>query len=1063
MRMAESALMNINARKLRRMIESQNLSQTTLAEKAQVSRGVINGVLQGRKNRVQARIAERLAFALRVPLQDLVEEDGLACYYRFVQKEHHCLTLRGLGVFPTIPLALDVVFVPIRAHRNRSTTNQPCSDEPEELSSRPAPPTVRIPESLSVAEIVRRYDRVLLFGDAGSGKTTVLRHLAWMVAGGHAGTFAGRTGALTPIFVPLADFAKSWKQEPDLDIVTWIAARARVEGCPDIEQPLRDELEAGNALLLLDGLDEVGDSGEAAWLPPFVERYRNNRFVVASRNNGGVTGVPTGVDFATFTIDPWDDKGIRTFTRNWSAGIHGHPADSRCKKCKEDAEGLWRAIVEHARVRAIATNPLMLTILAQLHHSNLALPRRRGELYAKVVEVCLDTWERTKQGSCPGDLLHGVTLEARECGWLLSALGLAMQRQDQIVVKHWWLTDFIQDFLHQNLGLPLEVGKDQAGAIIRYLTERSGLLTERTTDRFGFAHLTFQEYFAACGLLGEEGHPGQGTPIDRMRQFLYHPRWKEVVRLLAAQLRPSQATAFLRTLIDDPDPVGRFLQRGVILALQCLADGAIVNDPKLVEELFSGVVQLGRSPWLGITLRVLDALASLQGTRYEPHANRAISSLLSLAEKTLSSDDYLTLYLHVHDDVIPNLLRGGKGLPGEVRATEIEGHRLELICVSQEADNESEVGEWYSQLLAALQAPSVDEHVKALLVRGLGHAASANEEVRRMLEELLASEAGVRLRKACAWGLRNAAISFPSTAEILTRVLQNQQTSPGVRGACASVLDAVAVKDKQIRDELLELLRSSVCDTHLRAGAAFGLARLTATDTEVREALAELAGLDSTPPKVREVCVRALEDALGHDPAVENRLISCLAESNLPRLAGIAAQILAEGMADGRIEWCESLVTRVERVLMALSQPCCHDLHALRCLADARTIRAGFRLETVLAEALRKADGKVILAFVFGSVARAEQHRESDIDVFVVGDVRLKALAAPLTEAERTLGRRINPVIYSPNSVREKYRAKDPFLMEVLSGSKIPLVGDTNELGAIVQERASAAAQPDEK
>jgi predicted nucleotidyltransferase len=225
--------------------------------------------------------------------------------------------------------------------------------------------------------------------------------------------------------------------------------------------------------------------------------------------------------------------------------------------------------------------------------------------------------------------------------------------------------------------------------------------------------------------------------------------------------------------------------------------------------------------------------------------------------------------------------------------------------------------------------------------------------------------------------------------------------------------------------------------------------------------------MDSVPRKVqqikvRQACVRALEDSLGHDPAVQERLIACLEETEPARLQGIAALILAEAMADGRIEWSRDLVERVERILMGLSRPCIHFFRALKALVEARTVHAGFRLEDILTDAIRKADGQVSLAFVFGSVARAEQHRDSDIDLFLVGDVRLKALAAPLAEAERTLGRRINPVIYAPDNVREKYRAKDPFLMEVWGGPKIYLMGGDDELGAVVQERALADAHPDE-
>src|SRR5262249_21779883 len=150
---------------------------------------------------------------------------------------------------------------------------------------------------------------------------------------------------------------------------------------------------------------------------------------------------------------------------------------------------------------------------------------------------------------------------------------LAMQRQGRVLSPRWWVTDFVQEFLRDSLALQGEDAKDQGDRVIRYLCERSGLLLERGADVFGFSHLTFQEYFAARGVV-EEATGGTRDALSLLRPFLYHPGWEEVVRLVGAQLVPTQATALVRSILDDPDPTGRFLRRGLRLALRCLLDGA---------------------------------------------------------------------------------------------------------------------------------------------------------------------------------------------------------------------------------------------------------------------------------------------------------------------------------------------------------------------------------------------------------------------------------------------------------------------------------------------------------
>ena len=95
------------------------------------------------------------------------------------------------------------------------------------------------------------------------------------------------------------------------------------------------------------------------------------------------------------------------------------------------------------------------------------------------------------------------------------------------------------------------------------------------------------------------------------------------------------------------------------------------------------------------------------------------------------------------------------------------------------------------------------------------------------------------------------------------------------------------------------------------------------------------------------------------------------------------------------------------------------------------------------------------MAFIFGSVARREQNRDSDIDLLVIGQVRLKELAVALHSAEKAAGRIINPVLYSPESFKDKYQAGDPFLLEIVRREKIYLKGNADELTKLVAERLS--------
>jgi predicted nucleotidyltransferase len=109
------------------------------------------------------------------------------------------------------------------------------------------------------------------------------------------------------------------------------------------------------------------------------------------------------------------------------------------------------------------------------------------------------------------------------------------------------------------------------------------------------------------------------------------------------------------------------------------------------------------------------------------------------------------------------------------------------------------------------------------------------------------------------------------------------------------------------------------------------------------------------------------------------------------------------------------------------------------------TVALGDRLRL----ALREVNG-VRLAFVFGSVAAGEETPESDLDVFVVGDLSLRDVATSLVPVLRDLGREPNIVTMSDSELRERIARKDHFISTVLSEPKVWLVGDDDALAALV-------------
>lgn len=100
----------------------------------------------------------------------------------------------------------------------------------------------------------------------------------------------------------------------------------------------------------------------------------------------------------------------------------------------------------------------------------------------------------------------------------------------------------------------------------------------------------------------------------------------------------------------------------------------------------------------------------------------------------------------------------------------------------------------------------------------------------------------------------------------------------------------------------------------------------------------------------------------------------------------------------------------------------------------------------VLRGALAQLGARIAVAFVYGSVAKGSERRTSDVDLMVIGEVSFAEVSDALGEAQKTIGREVNPSVYSARDLATKLKAKNHFLRSVVGSEKIYLIGDDDEL-----------------
>lgn len=159
----------------------------------------------------------------------------------------------------------------------------------------------------------------------------------------------------------------------------------------------------------------------------------------------------------------------------------------------------------------------------------------------------------------------------------------------------------------------------------------------------------------------------------------------------------------------------------------------------------------------------------------------------------------------------------------------------------------------------------------------------------------------------------------------------------------------------------------------------------------------------------------------------------------LERLAGIPVGSLTrelKGLVEGGILVRERLGNQV-RYQANRACPIFEELAGL--------FRKTAGLTYVVRDALASRWKDINMAFVFGSVAKGTARSESDLDVLVVTDLKLKQVVSLLSPLREKLGREINPVVMSAEIVAGGLANNDRFLMRIKEEPKLFIKGTQHD------------------
>jgi energy-coupling factor transporter ATP-binding protein EcfA2 len=433
---------------------------------------------------------------------------GFGRHYRdYVIRSQRHVDLKGLATIGFYTPELDEVFVDVSLARRAP------SQVPTDLL---ASLSVKVTERLSIHEFLNRREqqRLAVIGVPGSGKTTLLRHTAREVC-----RRTGRRAKNVPMLLLLRDHVDAIVGNPLISLPELL--RRTIGPMPKAEPEgwFELQLRRGRCVVLLDGLDEVARQQDrrrvADWVEQLTKHDGRNDYVITSRPQGyretPITGV-TALQVLAFT-----EEQVARFVRGWYVAVEQESTNSDPDEARVRAEPQAEDLLERLRSATslydLTVNPLLLTMIANVHRYRGALPGSRSDLYDEICQVML--WRRQESKR----LALGVSGDKKKL--LLCALAFAMMRRRT--------RDLSEDDIGAELtGGLLRTAAGMSAADFVADISSNGLLVERERGMYSFAHLTFQEYLAAT-YIRDKGL------VDVLVKAVDDVWWRETILLYVAK------------------------------------------------------------------------------------------------------------------------------------------------------------------------------------------------------------------------------------------------------------------------------------------------------------------------------------------------------------------------------------------------------------------------------------------------------------------------------------------------------------------------------------------------
>ncbi|MBN3940406.1 HEAT repeat domain-containing protein [Nostoc sp. NMS9] len=424
----------------------------------------------------------------------------------------------------------------------------------------------------SVLDVVRDQQRknyLVILGDPGSGKSTLLQYLAldWVEKTLEQNDF----NLPIPLLIELRNYMR------DRDAGSCNNFLQFYHNSPNCfyhlnQHKLHEQLKAGNALVMFDGLDEIFESAKREEVITCIHRFTNEypdvQVIITSRIIGYKQQQLRDAEFRHFMLQDLEPAQIQDFIQRWHDKTFTQ-AEERDKNIKR--KRLQRVINESKAIAELAQNPLLLTMMAILNLKR-ELPRDRSELYKDASEVLLHNWDDGRNLK-PDERLDIIDYKDKQA--MLRQVAYQMQTSEKGLAGNIIYADDLEAIFTKYLqSIPVSDARDKARRLMKQLRDRNFILCFLGADYYAFVHRTFLEYFCAWEFVWQF-EKERSITIEYLKTEVFGKHWQdetwhEVLLLVAGMIEAKFVGEILEYLMVQDGEEEKFIN--LFLAAKCLAE-----------------------------------------------------------------------------------------------------------------------------------------------------------------------------------------------------------------------------------------------------------------------------------------------------------------------------------------------------------------------------------------------------------------------------------------------------------------------------------------------------------